>query len=510
MMFASSLLSLVLLGAPSVGQAAQTQVSVSAEETATAFAPYNEAMAIGQKTRAADQLLTVINDVTLGEHHGQAWVLMGDLLASFDMAFSALIAYNNAILANPEVAAPSIKAAISIAEKLGDEALLAPALAANVGLDVDTDTRSRMAYLAARENFIQGKLGVATAMLMMVDAKSATFAESEALRGILLSQQGRFNDALVPLITARQVGQNANLGDRFDNMMTLNLARAYFGAGNFPNAIETFATVDRDSDFWPEAAFERAWAHFRLEDVNGALGQLHNLRTNFFTDWYFPEADLLQTYSLFLMCKFPDATKSVEAFAEAYTPIKIQLDSALATATPDVAWADVNAHLEARSTKLPTKVLTGYASEDRITNAIDTVARADDEITRLGYVSASPFAAQAKIWLQNRRDQIVQIEGARIIENARSAKTQLDAMLYNVDITKLDMMQYEADLYSQASNTGKLNFGDPIGKLRRMSKKRGVRVWPYEGEEWGDELGYYRYDARPDCPAGLAQTTEGS
>jgi hypothetical protein len=83
-------------------------------------------------------------------------------------------------------------------------------------------------------------------------------------------------------------------------------------------------------------------------------------------------------------------------------------------------------------------------------------------------------------------------------------------MLYNVDITKLDMMQYEADLYSQASNTGKLNFGDPIGKLRRMSKKRGVRVWPYEGEEWGDELGYYQYDARPDCPAGLAQTTEGS
>ena len=31
-----------------------------------------------------------------------------------------------------------------------------------------------------------------------------------------------------------------------------------------------------------EAAFERAWAHFRLDDMNGALSLLHNLDSPWF------------------------------------------------------------------------------------------------------------------------------------------------------------------------------------------------------------------------------------
>jgi hypothetical protein len=77
-------------------------------------------------------------------------------------------------------------------------------------------------------------------------------------------------------------------------------------------------------------------------------------------------------------------------------------------------------------------------------------------------------------------------------------------MLDNVEITKLDILNFEQQLYEKAAATGKLDYGDRIGELRKARKQRGTRVWPYEGEFWADELGYYRYDVRPDCPESMA------
>lgn len=480
---------------------ATTAPPLTDEERAELFAPYEEAMGRGQKNQAADALLPILDAAEKAAAHGEAWSKLAELLASFDMEYSALIAYRNALEADPEGAAPWVSTAMDIAEKLGDEELLAPALAQNVGIATDPGTRSRMAYLAARYNLQQGQLGTATGILMMVDKSSSNYAESEALRGIVLAQQQRFNDALAPLFIAKQTGTSR--GERFENMVTLNVARAQYGAGNYAAAIETFEQVERASDLWPEATFERAWAHFRLDDMNGALSQLHSLDTPFFDDWYFPEADLLRTYSLFMLCKFPDATKSVDAFAAAYRPVHDDLAQAVPAMSPADAWNDVGELLEGGTTRLPTKVVRSFLYEDRISDKRDTVAKADDELGRLKNVSASPFAARASEWLSERRDTLVREEGERILAQASAARDQLSDMLYNVDITKLDMMQYETLLLEQAANTGKLDFGDPIGKLRKLRKVRNTRVWPYQGEEWADEVGYYVYDVRPDCPEGL-------
>jgi hypothetical protein len=249
--------------------------------------------------------------------------------------------------------------------------------------------------------------------------------------------------------------------------------------------------------------FERAWAHFRLDDMNGALAQLHTLDTPYFEAWYLPEADLLRTYSLFMMCKFPQATKEIDAFAARWSPTRDALTSSIAGTSRQQAWDDVKALDEGKATKLPTEVLQRFAKEDRIHDAFATVAKADDELGRLQAASASPFAAQARDWLTQRRAEIIDIEGQRVLDSAERARAQLADMLNNVDITRLDMMQFETQLYERAAVTGTLEFGDPIGKLRKLRKQRGTRVWPYEGEIWADELGWYVYDARPDCPEGL-------
>lgn len=479
---------------------------LSDEERAELFAPYDEAMKAGQKTAAADALLPVLDNPEAAAAHGEAWLKLGDLLAGFDMDYSALLAYSRAIEADPEIGAAKVADAIRLANELGDTRVLAPVLARNVGLEVDKETRSRMAYLAARHNVQEGQFGVAQGMLMLVKKDSPVFMEAEALRGVVLSQQGRYNDALAPLLTAQALGRQAEKGERFDNVITLNVARTYFGAGNYPRAVEYYAKVERSSDFWDEAWFEKAWAHFRAEDMNGALSALMVHESPFYQPWYFnPEADLLRAYSYFMMCKFKDASAEIDRFEKAHTPTYEELAGTMASYTADDGWTDAVALVKGQDTKLPRGVILEFRDDERLLGSIAAVEKADDELKRLGNVAANVFASRAQKDLTRRKRAIVAAEGERLVARGKEARDQLKDMLANLQITKLDMMQFETQQLERASQTGQLETGDRIGQLRKLRDKPGTRVWPWQGEYWADEVGYYNVRARPDCPQSMTR-----
>jgi len=476
---------------------------LSDEERAELFAPYEEALKAGQKTAAADALLPILDSEEAGAAHGEAWQKLGDLYREFDMDYSALIAYARAIDADEEVGKQVIGTALDLADELGDGRLLGPVLAANVGVAQDAETRSRVAYLAARHNVQNGEYGVAMGMLLMVDKKSPAYVEAEALRGVVLSQQGRYNDALAPLLTAQALGKKAEKGERFDNVTALNVARAYFGAGNYPRAVEYYAKIERGSDFWPQAWFEKAWSHFRANDMNGAVSVLMVHESPFYQDWYWPEADLLRSYSLFLMCKFKDATKEIDKFDARYQPIYDKLAADLNGYEAIDGWNDGLALVEGKQTRVHRGVIREFEKDERFLGAIATVDKAEEELGRLRGQSANPFANRAMKQLLARQTTIKKEEGSRIVRKATKARDELKDMLANLKITKLDMMQFETRQLEQAAVTGELDTGDRIGQLRKLRAKPGTRMWPWQGEYWADEVGYYNVVSRPDCPDSL-------
>jgi tetratricopeptide (TPR) repeat protein len=401
------------------------------------------------------------------------------------------------------VGAAKVKAALDLAEKVGDTRVIAPVLAKNVGLAVDDATRSRIAVIAARHYVQESEYGIATGILLLVKKESPAFLEAEALRGVVLANQGRYNDALAPLLTAQALGAKAEKGDRFDNMVTLNVARSYYGAGNYPRAVEYYAKVQRGSDFWVEAWFEKAWSHFRADDMNGTLSTLMAHDSPFLRDWYEPEADLLRAYAYFLMCKFKDATAEITAFEERYRPIFGQVSATTATYTAADGWNDFLALTQGKDTKLYRPVIVDYATDERMLGAKGAVDKANEELDRLANVSANAFATRATETLKARKAQIQDEEGARLVKTGVEARDELKELLANIQITRLDMMQFETAQLERQSVTGVAEVGDRIGQLRKLKSRPGMRAWPWQGEYWADEVGYYQVLARPDCPDAL-------
>ena len=163
-------------------------------------------------------------------------------------------------------------------------------------------------------------------------------------------------------------------------------------------------------------------------------------------------------------------------------------------------------HVETGYSDLPPMVTWRFEAEDRFLDNLEAVRHAEDEMERLRNISANPFSLAAMEWVRERRDSIITAEGSRMRGRVGLMQDKLAQMLDDAEMSKLDIMQLETRLYEVASQTGKLPDAQRTVS-RKLKTKRGYRHWPYEGEYWADEAGYYRVNARPDCPSTL-QTGE--
>ena len=129
---------------------------------------------------------------------------------------------------------------------------------------------------------------------------------------------------------------------------------------------------------------------------------------------------------------------------------------------------------------------------------------AEDEKKRLMNVAANPFSGWASDEVEKRRVFLVNSEGRRIQARAKRMADELSQMMDDVEISKLDMMDFERRLFQAASARGDmLETRDTVKRTKRVRDTE--RYWPWEGEYWADEVGYYRINSKPDCPQGMTQ-----
>ncbi len=189
-------------------------------EWAAAFEEFDIAMARGNSTLGADALVAMLEDPEKEIFHPEALHNLGDVLLALELPYGALNAYAKALSAGENAPVPAVNKALTVANELGDLALLEPIFGSNVGLNVSGEARASMAWLAARQNFRQGQLGVTLGVLALINKDSAHFVEAQHLKGIVLSTQGRYTDALAPLLTASAMAENQDSLD----LIHLNVA----------------------------------------------------------------------------------------------------------------------------------------------------------------------------------------------------------------------------------------------------------------------------------------------
>ncbi|MCL2726039.1 MAG: hypothetical protein FWD69_16560 [Polyangiaceae bacterium] len=379
-------------------------------------------------------------------------------------------------------------------------------------------------YLLGRYKYRNRQYDDALRLFSKVDRKSKYYIRSQFFSGISNVQIRKSVPAVQSfqrIVGMVDQGGEVEDADRMRDLAFLSMARTYYSASvrldenNAPTiqsdklsaAVKYWNKVDVASEYWLDALFEESWAYFMAGDYAHALGNIHTIESPYFPNSYYPEAEVLKAVIYFANCQYDDAETIVARFQAKYQPIYDDLNKVLTRFKGNEADEPFYKFLkDVRDSKadLPPrikKVVENALSDRQLLRHLQYVQVLDDEQKRFQKAPAkfrdSALGADTKDAMQLARDIAVRNAGQLARERYQRNLDELNEHLRNstkilIDVTAAKRGQLEANLAGSQVTVQESE--------RNIVKPDEEHViWPFDGEYWRDELGFYRQTITSKC-----------
>jgi tetratricopeptide (TPR) repeat protein len=378
------------------------------------------------------------------------------------------------------------------------------------------EVRDELLFLLGRHYFNMGDSVRAASFLSTVSSKSRYYAKAKYFEGLVAVKDDSAKQAVKAFRTVVDLEEAAAESSYEDfrkikQMGTLALARAYYSAEVFPRAIQRYDALGKKSVFWLDALFESSWAHFRQKKYEKAMGNLFTLSTPFFEDEYYPESAIVQAVILFRNCKFARVRKTIAKFKNTYIPLEKKLSEFIEK--QGAALGDFwELHQKLRKGQkvfgegLVERVVNLAASDNVLAKYEEYLDGLDDELKRIRSANVAfrehPLAKHLfeevslqKSYAMNEAGKHAKARFTRARDEVRDLIKQADLITFEIENAEKNRL--EEELLREQEIPPDVIVG---GKIQRnTSVPAGSQYWPFEGEFWRDELGYYEYQIRSDC-----------
>jgi len=311
--------------------------------------------------------------------------------------------------------------------------------------------------------------------------------------------------------------------DRMRDLAYLSMARTYYSSSitldaetNAPTvnstklsaAVKYWNQVDVTSEYWLDALFEESWAYFMAGDYPRSLGNIHTLGAPYFPNSFYPESEVLKAIIYFTNCNYDAATTVVAKFNLRYTPIKDELEKILKNYKGENREdAFFKFLLDVREGKgdIPASVrpIVEIALSDRqLLRNIDYVKLLEEEEKRFkkspSDFQSSGLGMEVSDALKLARDLAVRQAGELALGRYQRYVDELNEHLRNGEKILIDITAAQRNLLDEKLQTNQVSKAE--AKIFGVVKPDEEHViWPFNGEYWRDELGYYRQVVESAC-----------
>ncbi len=379
-------------------------------------------------------------------------------------------------------------------------------------------------YLMGRYKYRNRLFDEALQLFAKVDRRSKYYVQSQFFSGISFVQQRKSVPAVQAfqrIVGAVEEGQGGDDGTRLKDLAYLSMARTYYSASvrvddvtNAPTvdssklsaAVKYWNLVDDDSEYWLDALFEESWAYYMAGDYSHALGNVHTIEAPYFPKSYYPEGQVLKAVIYFSNCQFDDAQAISAKIQAKYKPIYDELAALVAKYPEGTDDALVKLLLDVRggSAKVAphVKPVVELALGDRqLLRFLEYVKMLDEETARLGEMPAdlrkSGLGSDIKDNVELARTLAVQ--GATKLARERFQRNldELAEQLRNTDKIVIDVLAAQRNQLEQALVDAQVSETESQRNIVVADAEHVV--WPFKGEYWRDELGFYRQTITSKC-----------
>jgi hypothetical protein len=382
-------------------------------------------------------------------------------------------------------------------------------------------------YLLGRYKYRNRQFEEAIRLFNKVDEKSQYFIQAQFFAGTSYVQLRKS----VPAVQAFQRIESAiddgveGVEDegRIRDLAYLSMARTYYSASikldaetNTPSidekklsaAVKNWNQIDESSEYWLDALFEESWAYFMAGQYPKALGNIHTIQSPYFPGGFYPEAEILKAVIYFSNCNYEAATTVVARFNKRFVPIQEELQKVLARFKGEQQTEPFFKFLLSvrdGTADLPPSVsgiVKSSMSDRQLLRGIEYVRVLDEEMARFQQTPAkfksSGLGNQVQEVLKIARDLAVEDAGNLARSRYQRNLEELDEHLRNGEKILIDITAAQRNELDQAIAANQVS--------QQESKIFGIvkpdeehMLWPFDGEYWRDELGFYRQVVESAC-----------
>lgn len=372
--------------------------------------------------------------------------------------------------------------------------------------------KNHLFYLMGRKLFEKDDLSNAKEYFGQVSSKSDEYMRAKYYEGIIFQQQGKLKSA-VQSFREVMTAQPPLVGDAYQaqqvedmkDLALMNVARIYYNLQRFDNADNYYSMVDRDSTYWAESLFERAWTSFMRSDLNLALGLLLTVDSPYFEESDFvPEVTYLRGLTYFNLCEYDDVEKVLTRFKGTYQPMKDEVSGFISQYREQKDLWD-QAYDQYFQNDHPQSALQQSLFSRTLRNRdLGAMVRHLDLMDQ----EVALVNAQKAQWKDNLGQELIRVieedrirykkkAGAELLKEMIKIEDMLNSLLTQADIVEFEVTDAQRADYEYKASTQDLD----AGKERKIdfATSRDIIYWPFNGEFWRDELGYYRYTEHGSC-----------
>lgn len=387
--------------------------------------------------------------------------------------------------------------------------------------DSEPELYNELLYLMGRHLYDQGEFMQAIDVFQTVDPKATPYTYAKFFEGISFVRLRKSQPAVASF---RAILDNLDKGnvkgiddDRMRNLAWISLARVYYTSANQKTAsngaadgvllgqsVEAWDQVEKSSEYWLDAQFESAWAFFLADEYARSLGSVHTLYSPYFDDAYYPEAMVLKAVTFFVNCQTDNAEATVASFHKRYDPVKAELDAILAENKDNQAFFEFLTQVQSGQADLSPEVrgIVSTAMSDRtLLRHIEYVELLEEEEQRLSKApqsfQSSAVGAQiledivlAKSFAVDQAGDLARGRYERLIRELQELSNQVDTV--ELEIATYRRGQIDQELQQQMTQAKQSKGGD-------VKVDEEHQLWPFDGEYWRDELGFYRQQVTNQC-----------
>ena len=383
---------------------------------------------------------------------------------------------------------------------------------------------NELTYYLGKISFYNNQDDKALDLFKRVKNYSSFYPKAIYFMGVIQVRQQMYAEAMKSFTELKKMPDDKYIGGdivKLKGMAELALGELYYAAAwksknklaMFNVALNYFSNVGRDNDQWFESLFARTWASLMIGRFDSTLGTVVTLRSPFFTDIYFPEVNVVEAVTYFNLCQYKEVNNVIDYFFSIYPGYSEKMKSWLENVSTKTG-LDVYMELlkmyksaqKGEKTALPEsllrKILTDpiferkYIHIKEIEREFGVIETSPDafktsviakDISKKMMYQLTTLRNEAGIWLVNR------------VQNLSQELVQLIADMRAIRFEMTDSMKSALEKEEQFGK--KVEKGEEKKEAKKMnpSVPDGYYYYPFDGEYWEDELGFYFFNVENAC-----------